>query len=594
MPFPDSDDIADLVADGLVLIRQGRIESANRAMLGLTRAFASDKLVGQPARVLWPQLDLTRLEPLTLATMVRLDGVQVPVSIRFDRSRQHHPDEFLLAVRDASQHAQTPAQRLAPDLCPDAVFVVDVETLDYVDVNRAACELLGTTREELIGRGPVAGWVRTGSKVEAFREILGLLVRTSPATSVSRQVWQRTDGTMVPVAIVASAQQLQGRWVVYANVTPVAAQGDMSASPDTFRSAIDLNPDAVWLMDYATRRCIEANERAAALLGRTHDELLAGGFDLIWPAGDEARAELDRFLAALVACSPQAQVREMKLRRADGREIPVEMSCNAIVSQSRWVFFLHARDISARVAAQAEIERRISDLERSNAELESFAYVISHDLSEPLRMVTSYLQLLVRRYGDRLEGDAQEFIGFAVEGGQRMQRLIDDLLLYSRVGRRGTQQRVSTIDVVMGEVLKNLRPLIRESGATVEVQQLAALPCDRMLMQQLLQNLLGNALKFRAERPLVVRVRARRGDAEWIISVEDNGIGIEPRYFDRIFAIFQRLHPRGTYDGTGIGLAVCKKIVAQMGGRIWVESVPGEGSCFSFTIPDAHIAALHP
>ena len=238
-----------------------------------------------------------------------------------------------------------------------------------------------------------------------------------------------------------------------------------------------------------------------------------------------------------------------------------------------------------RKRAEQEAERRAEELARSNAELEVFAYVASHDLQEPLRMVASYTQLLARRYKGKLGSDADEFIGFAVDGATRMQTLIQDLLSYSRVTSRGKALQPTETRIACDAALKNLQTAIQESSAAVNVGPLPAALGDEAQLTQLFQNLIGNAIKYRNHRQPKIDVAARGNGDEWIFSVQDNGIGIDPQYFQRIFQMFQRLHTRKDYAGTGIGLAVCRKIVERHGGRIWVESAPGEGSTFFFTLP---------
>jgi signal transduction histidine kinase/HAMP domain-containing protein len=243
------------------------------------------------------------------------------------------------------------------------------------------------------------------------------------------------------------------------------------------------------------------------------------------------------------------------------------------------------REIAERKRAQAE-------LARSNAELEQFAYVASHDLQEPLRMVSSYVQLLARRYEGQLDADADEFIAYAVDGTTRMQRLINDLLAYSRVSTRGKAFAPTDCEIVLGRTLADLRSAIEESGAFVTHGPLPTVMADDVQLEQLFQNLIGNAIKFRGRAPPEIHIGTERRDGEspgevphWLFAVRDNGIGVDPRYAERIFVIFQRLHTRKEYPGTGIGLAICKRIVERHGGRIWVESEPEKGATFYFTMP---------
>jgi PAS domain S-box-containing protein len=232
-----------------------------------------------------------------------------------------------------------------------------------------------------------------------------------------------------------------------------------------------------------------------------------------------------------------------------------------------------------------ELKQAIAALERSNRELEQFAYVASHDLQEPLRMVSSFTQLLAKRYQGKLDKDADEFIAYAVAGAERMQRLINDLLTYSRVDTRGKSFEPIDSEAVFNQAVANLRVAIKEGEAVITHDPLPPLIADDLQIVQLFQNLLGNAIKFHGKEPPRIHVSAKQEGNEWVFSFRDNGIGIAPEYFDRIFVIFQRLHGREEYPGTGTGLTICKKIVECHGGRIWVESEPSKGSTFYFTIP---------
>jgi two-component system, chemotaxis family, sensor kinase Cph1 len=243
------------------------------------------------------------------------------------------------------------------------------------------------------------------------------------------------------------------------------------------------------------------------------------------------------------------------------------------------------QDITERKKAEEALRIVAENLTRSNSELEQFAYVASHDLQEPLRMVTSYTQLIEQRYKGKLDADADEFIGYAVDGANRMRRLIDDLLSYSRVNKRGNPFRPTESQLALDVALKNLQRSIEENGAVVTHDQLPEVMADEGQLVQLLQNLIGNAIKFHAKEPPRVHVSAKHlQEKEYLFSVQDNGIGIDPQYFDRLFKIFQRLHTKEEYPGTGIGLALCKRIVERHGGRIWLESQPGKGTTVYFTL----------
>jgi PAS domain S-box-containing protein len=240
--------------------------------------------------------------------------------------------------------------------------------------------------------------------------------------------------------------------------------------------------------------------------------------------------------------------------------------------------------ITKRKMAEANLKLTNISLERSNKELEQFAYVASHDLQEPLRMISSFTQLLFKRYNEKMGKDADEFIHFIVDGASRMQRLIQDLLLYSRINTQGGSFKSVDSMVALGEAIANLQMSIMESSAIVSNDDLPVINGDFSQLVQLFQNLIGNAIRFHGEEPPRIHVSASSDNENWIFSVKDNGIGIDAAYFEKIFIIFQRLHPGSTYPGTGIGLAICKRIVNRHEGKIWVESEPGKGSVFYFTI----------
>ncbi len=243
-------------------------------------------------------------------------------------------------------------------------------------------------------------------------------------------------------------------------------------------------------------------------------------------------------------------------------------------------------DITDLKHAEMQLAARNEELLRSNDDLEQFAYIASHDLQEPLRMVASFAQLFARRYQGTLDERGEKYLGYVVDGAYRMQQLIDDLLKYSRVGTRGQSLVPVNCNQVVTQALLHLQVSLDETGAQVKTENLPTLRADETQLLQLFQNLIGNAIKFRGEAAPQVRIWAQRAGDAWQFGVADNGIGIDPQFAERIFVIFQRLHSREEYPGTGIGLAVCKKIVQRHGGRIWFESAPAKGATFFFTIPD--------
>jgi PAS domain S-box-containing protein len=276
---------------------------------------------------------------------------------------------------------------------------------------------------------------------------------------------------------------------------------------------------------------------------------------------------------------------ETRHRRANGSLYPVDVHLQLFVQAGRQVFLAIILDTTERKRAEEELQRTLKELKRSNEELEQFAYVASHDLQEPLRGIAGLVQLLGQRYQGKLDSRADEYISHIIDGTQRMQTLINDLLAYSRVGRHGEAIQTTSAEAALRATLNNLSAAIREYRATVTYDSLPSVRADATQLIQLFQNLIGNAIKFHSDCPPHIHIGVTDARDCWQFSVSDNGIGIEPQFFERIFQVFQRLHTRREYKGNGIGLAICKKIIERHGGGIWVESEPGAGSTFYFTLP---------
>jgi len=322
--------------------------------------------------------------------------------------------------------------------------------------------------------------------------------------------------------------------------------------------------------------------------GYRADELVGQQVKNIIPEGFAERLIADGTRSAAEALAQQIGTGiELSGRRKDGSEFPIEIMLSPLESAGGILVTAAIRDITVRKKADSQLAEKVEELNRSNEDLQQFNYVASHDLQEPLRMVASYTQLLASRYHGKLDADADEFIGFAVDGCNRMQGLIQDLLAYSRAGTDGRALHKRSSEGALNNALKNLGGTIEESGAVVTHDALPEITTDDKQLTQVFQNLVGNAVKYHGTQAPAVHISAtRKGLEEWIFSVRDNGLGIEAQYFERIFILFQRLHGRKEFEGTGIGLSICKKIVEGLGGRIWVESQLGKGSTFYFALPE--------
>jgi len=307
-------------------------------------------------------------------------------------------------------------------------------------------------------------------------------------------------------------------------------------------------------------------------------------FETFLPESDRQRTR-ELFSRAISGARTKGNINPIVAK--DGRKIIVEWYDKSLLDSSGKVTGMLSigQDITERRLAEEALVRKSEDLARSNAELAQFAYVASHDLKEPLRMVISYVQLLEERYKGKLDPDADEFIGYAVEGTKRMSQLLKALLDYSRVSTRGNPLQTVESETVLETALQNLKIVLEETKGTVTHDPLPVIIADETQMVQLFQNLICNGLKFHGPQPPLIQVSAKQEGTNWIFSFQDNGIGIDPQYFEKIFVIFQRLHTRDKYPGMGIGLAIAKKIVEQHGGRIWVESEKEKGSTFYFTVP---------
>ena len=363
--------------------------------------------------------------------------------------------------------------------------------------------------------------------------------------------------------------------------------------------------DAITIQDFEGK--ITAWNRGAELMyGYSEEEAFITNIDLL-TTPDKVEEQKD-FIHCLIAGKAITSFETQRVTK-DGRVLDIWMTVTKLMDDAGKPVGLatterditeHKRVVEEVHKLNVELEQRVAErtdeltlyaqrLVRSNAELKEFAYGVSHDLQEPLRMVTSYVQLLEKRYKGKLDPNADEFISYVVEGTIRMKQLLQALSDYSRVGTRSNPMQTVESEKVLEAVLKNLKIVLEETNGTITQGPLPIIIADEMQMLQIFQNLIGNALKFHGPQPPLIHVSAKQEGKNWIFSVQDNGIGIDPLYFEKIFIIFQRLHRRDEYPGTGIGLAVVRKIVERHGGRIWVESELDKGTTFYFTIPLDHV-----
>jgi PAS domain S-box-containing protein len=367
-----------------------------------------------------------------------------------------------------------------------------------------------------------------------------------------------------------------------------ASEQAEALGPETLRAIVERCPCGFVVFD-RTGQILLTNPELERILEVPSGALADRSVDGLFTHGDETDRPRERVRSLVdhAQSSEPSQLSaaiEMRCRSGSGAERFVELRLSQL---PKGHYLAHVLDVSDRRQRERDIRQRVRVLEQSNTDLEQFASIASHDLREPLRMVVSYTQLLSERYRGQLDEKADKFIGYAVQGATRMQRLIDDLLAYSRLENPGRPSMPTPVVDALRDTLSDMRVVIQDNAAQIEYGALPTVLVDPIQLTQLFQNLLSNAIKFRREEPPRIELAAEQEGGMWRISVRDNGIGIEKRYHDRIFQMFQRLHERSKYEGNGIGLATARKIVERHGGTIGVSSMPGQGSTFSFTLPAA-------
>lgn len=464
--------------------------------------------------------------------------------------------------------------RLIIETCPDFLCTTDVEGR-FRFCNAAFETGLGYDPQSLVGKQSLE--LIHPDDVSSVTDA----VRANPAATTVEFRFLHADGHWVYVEmnrrlVTDDKGDPRGAVVVSRDVT------DRRKAEDRFRLLADHAPVGIYIAQ--DRRFVYVNPQFSRFTGFSDEELVGMDPMTLVVSDDRARVR-ESAVSALKAGLPSEY--EYRIHNKAGEIRWIMESVVSIDYHGKRASLGNYVDITERKKAEEIQHQTLAELERSNEELAQFAYVASHDLQEPLRMVASFTQLLSRRYKGQLDEDADEFIRFAVDGVTRMQNLINDLLAYSRVGTRGNAMELTDAGFTLDRICADLAASIEESGAAVTRAELPSVWVDPTQFGQLLQNLVANAIKYRAPgRAPEVSVSAVRQAGGWHFTVKDNGIGIDPDYFERIFIIFQRLHGKEDYQGTGIGLAICKKIVERHGGHIWVDSEPRNGSAFHFTIPE--------
>jgi PAS domain S-box-containing protein len=595
---PEAERLIRFLPEAVMVHQAGHIVFANNAAARLLRAGTAEELIGREILSFVPPEERSQVRAETRGWLAERVG-SAPLrhkSLGFDGSiidvettalalEWNGREAVLLVSRDLSERREAETAlneseeryRRLIEVLPDAVYIHDGARILFV--NPAGVREFGVrTAEEIVGRSPL-DFCHPDERAPIDSGVRRMIDTGTGTPDIRRRRRLRMDGSEYLADVAVQAMTWRARpaiLVVVRDVTSeVSAAAELRDSEERYRRLVDLLPDAIYIHD--GERIMFVNPAGVTMFGARSEREIVGRTpaEFLHPSN---RDSIEGRSRDLLAGKLSTEFLRRRRLRVDGSEYLADVAVLQLNWKGKPAVLAVVRDVTEQVRAAEE-------LRRSNAELEQFAYVASHDLQEPLRTVSSYCQLLEKRYKEKLDKDAVEYIDFAVSGAKRMQLLINDLLQYSRVGTRGKPFRPTELNQVFADAVSNLDRAIAESGAKVTRGELPIVPGDAVQLGQLFQNLIGNAIKFRGTHAPEIEVSARDVDGETVLSVKDNGIGIEAQHAERIFQIFQRLHEREKYSGTGIGLAVSKKIVERHGGRIWVESAPGAGSAFLFTLP---------
>jgi PAS domain S-box-containing protein len=613
--------LLEAAPDAMVVVNQGGDIVVLNLQAEKQFGYRRDELLGQKVQNIIPQgfaerlrTDGLRSAEDALAQQIgtglelvarRKDGSEFPIELMLSPLESAEGILVTAAIRDisvrknAEKHlAQMEGRyRGLLEAAPDAMVVVN-QRGDIVLLNLQAEKQFGYRRNELLGQ-KVKNIIPQG-----FAERLLSDGLRSAEDALAQQIGtglelvaRRKDGSEFPIELMLSPLESAEGILVTAAIRDISvrknAEKHLAQMESRYRGLLEAAPDAMVVVNQSGD-IVLLNLQAEKQFGYRRNELLGQKVKNIIPQGFAERLLADGLRSAEDVLAQQIGTGlELIARRKDGSEFPIELMLSPLGNAGEILVTAAIRNVSARKEAEAQLLQKLEEINRSNEELGQFAYVASHDLQEPLRMVASYTALLARRYKGKLGADADEFIAFAVDGASRMQRLIRDLLMYSRVGSGGQALIEISSEGALKQALLNLRGAIAENNALVTHDPLPRILADELQMVQLFQNLVGNAIKYQCPGTPKIHITATRHDeTKWMFSVRDNGLGIDPQFFSRIFGMFQRLHKREEFAGTGIGLAICKKIVERHGGSISVESELGQGSIFRFELAGNETEAM--
>ena len=607
---------------------QGQVVSWNAGAERI-KGYTAEQIIGQNFACFFPAEDIERGRPGEVLRMTAACGRHEERGMRVRKDGSRFLSSLALAalrdtegkLRGFSEFSHDLSEETASDAryrglleaAPDAMVVVN-QRGEIVLLNVQAEKQFGYSRDELVGQR-VKNIIPDG-----FAERLIADATRSTADALAQQIGtglelsgRRKDGSEFPIEIMLSPLESAEGILVTAAIRDIsvrkAAEEHLVQMEGRYRGLLEAAPDAMVVVNQGGE-IVLVNVQAEKQFGYSRDQLVGQKVKNIIPEGFAERLIADATRSVADALAQQIGMGiELLGRRKDGSEFPIEIMLSPLESAEGILVTAAIRNISVRKKSEednAELERRVEErtkelavanqvLGQSNLELKQFAYVASHDLQSPLRSISGFVQLLQLEYEGKLDEQARDWIRRTVQSIEQMQTLIRDLLSYSRVDARSRPfTRIPFPDVV-NDALTLLDSSIHDSGAQITCGPLPEITGDRSQLVQLVQNLIGNGLTYRGDQPPRIHLSAEPSGKEWIFSVRDNGIGIDPKYHEQIFEIFKRLHDQKEYPGTGIGLAVCRRVVNRHGGRIWVESEPGHGSIFRFTIPEGtELTNAHP